>query len=149
MANNNRLKNNIQPLSKTDRKISEKVCNQLIKINWSPESNYDNDWGWVILAGKTFSGYGHILRRIKYYPLYSTSDFWKAVKLQHRVRKDLVEVVPCKPFLGNKISLPEFNDNMIFLTEADFKFWSKFFKSKKITHEMTSIDEAGNLGVYQ
>ena len=102
-----------------------------MKIGWDPIIELDPDWGWVILACRKFTEFGTVLRRIKPFRLNSLNDFQKALRLQSRIRKDLVEVIPFKLFLGNKIHVSTLDNSMDFLSKADASEWTKFFKSKK------------------
>ena len=122
------------------------MCNQLIKIQWDPEPYFDQNFGWLILAGRTELEMGYVLRRIKPFALNSLSDFDRALKIQNRLRLHLVEVLPYKVFLGNKTSLSELDKPFVFLSKANLKNWTKFFKNKRFTHETDSIDQARNLG---
>lgn len=145
MADNNRLKDNIQILSRLDKKVFDKVCNNLIRESWDAVIEYDLDWGWIVLATKVDSEIGIILRRIKPFALNSTSDFERALKMQIRLKLQLVEILPYKVFLGNKISLGETYKPFNFFSKADFPFWSKFFKGQKNSLKSNSIDEAKKL----
>lgn len=142
MVQDNSLKNNIQLLSRMEKKVFEKACNTLMKAGWDPIIEYDNDWGWVILATQTEME--TILRRIKPFGLDSVIDFDKALKIQARLRLQLVEVVPFKVFLGNKISISELDKPFKWLTEADSLIWTKFFRNKNFNLKTGSIDEANN-----
>lgn len=147
MRKNNRLKDDIQVLSKLGKKVFEKVCSHLIGEGWDAVIEYDLDWGWIVLATKVDSEVGIILRRIKPFALNSISDFERALKIQIRLRLQLVEILPYKVFLGNKISLGESLIPFKFFSRADFPFWSKFFKSKKSSLNYNSIDEAKKMEV--
>lgn len=141
MANINRLKDDIQVLSNLEKKVFEKVCSHLIREGWDPIVEYDIDWGCIVLASQDVSEFGIVLRRIKPFALNSLSDFDRALKVQTRLRLQLVEVLPYKVFLGNKISLAATDKPFTFLSVHDFHNWTKFFKSKKISLKTTSIDE--------
>jgi len=140
MRNNNKLENDLQVLSKVDRKAFEKISGQLLKIGWDPISEYDPDWGWVILATINQPDLGLVLRRIKPFAINSISDIDKALKAQNHLRSDLVEVSPYKVFMGNKISVSDVYKPFNFPSEADLSNWTKFFKSKNISLKSKSID---------
>lgn len=146
MTKNNNTKHNIQALSKQDKKVLEKIKNSLINTGWDPIEEADPSFGWIILATCSFPNFGVALRRIKPFSLNSLSDFDRALKTQERLRSDLVEVLPYKIFLGNKISLPNTNESFKFLSEADFQKWTKFFRGKNFSLETDSIDMPRNLG---
>lgn len=152
MGKFNRLKKKVQydlprDLPRADHKVFQKVCTNLIEIEWSPCIEYDSDWGWVILADRKFDEFGTVLRRIRPFRLNSLSDFQKALKLQERFRKHLVEVVPFKIFLGNKIHVPAFSDELGFLSEANSEEWAKYFNRQNFRLESESIDEAETLEI--
>lgn len=131
-------------LSRQDEKVYQKICTKFTENHWSVYIELDKDWGWVILADKKFKEFGTILRRIKPYRLNSLSDFQRAIKLQERFRPQLIEIIPYKVFLGNKIHLPNLDNNLSFLSEANFEEWRKYFKRQNISLKTSSIDEAIN-----
>ncbi len=134
-----------QDLRRQDRKAFQKICRELAEIAWSSSIEWDDDWGWMVLATKKFKDFGIVLKRIKPYRLDSLSDFQRALRVQQRLRNHLVEIVPYKIFLGNKIHVPAFYDFFDFLSEANFSEWGKYFKSQKFSLKSHSIDEAKNL----
>lgn len=145
MKNNNKLKDDIQVLSRIEKKVFDKACNKLTGGGWDSIIEYDSDWGWIILPAEYKPEI--TLRRIKLFPLNSLADFDKALKLQTRLKQHLVEVYPYKVFLGNKIALDDLLIPFKFLSKADFYFWSKFFKGKNFSLKTNSIGEATDLEV--
>ncbi len=82
-------------------KYEQKACREILTIlnneGWSANDEdiyLDNDWGWTILADKHFKDYGVILRRIRPFQLGDKTELSKAVLLQEKLRRDLVEVYP-------------------------------------------------------
>lgn len=145
MSKHNNAKDNIQVLSKQEKKVFEKILNNLIQSGWDSIIEFDPSWGWLILATYSPPNFGVTLRRIKPFPLNSLSDFDRALKLQARLRNDLIEVLPYKIFLGNKISLSPTNKPFEFLAEADIEKWTKFFRSRNFSLKTQSIGVPENL----
>lgn len=127
MTKNNNFRKSNQ-LQNNARKVHQKISNALLKKGWIPVIEFDPKRGFVILAYKNIKDFGSVIRVIRPYPINSIADFSKAVRLQGKERKQLVEVAPYRVFLGNKIVIPDFDDFFNYLTIKDLSNWSKFFR---------------------
>lgn len=90
-------KNNQVELLKYEQKACKEIITQLRSDGWGAgdEDIYlDEDWGWIILADKVIKDFGVLLRRIRPFQLKSKEEIAKAVAIQEKLRKDLVEVYP-------------------------------------------------------
>lgn len=107
----------------------EKINAKLITLNWDSSIEYDQVWGWYILACKNDSSWGTLLRRIKPFKIISADDLPYSLKFQEKHKSDLIEVVAYKVYKGSRIFFPEITDFMDFMTEAKFQLFRKFFKT--------------------
>lgn len=90
-------KNNQEGLLKYEQKACREIISVLQNEGWDASDKdiyLDEDWGWTILADKSSQDFGVLLRRIKPFQLSDKAELSKAVLLQARLRKDLVEVFP-------------------------------------------------------
>ncbi len=90
-------KENQDILLKYQQKAIRKIVAYIIEQGWDVEDRdvyFDNAWGWIILAARQSASAGILLRRIKPFQLDDESEIGKAISLQEKLRKDLVEVFP-------------------------------------------------------
>jgi len=91
-----RFKKVFKPLSQEEERVFSQINTQLELKGWDGIQHLDEDWGWIILADKSFPDYGVILRRIHPFQIKKEEDWEKAKRLQETLRKDLIEVHPYK-----------------------------------------------------
>lgn len=98
MTKNKLFKNNNQEgLLKYEQKACKEIISTLQREGWEvgeKDIYFDDDWGWIILADKYSKDYGVILRRVRPFQLDNKSELSKAILLQEKLRRDLVEVFP-------------------------------------------------------
>jgi GH43 family beta-xylosidase len=132
-----------QPVFQSKDKLPfEKINTSLASLGWDSTTEYDEDWNYYILAGKTVDDFGYVIRRIKPHRIKSAPDLLSAVKLQQRLRGDLVEIMPFKIHKGDRIFFPELSDYMDFMSEARFPLFRKFFKTSDFSLEGVDKSEA-------
>lgn len=91
------IKKNQEGLLKYERRACREIIAVLRRDGWvaGEEDVYlDEDWGWTILADKYSKDFGLVLRRVKPFQLSDRTELNKAVLLQGKLRRDLVEVYP-------------------------------------------------------
>ncbi len=125
-----------------DRIPFEKINSRLITLGWDSSIEYDEVWGWYILACKNDPSWGAILRRIKPFNIISLDNLPISLKLQERLRSDLVEVTPYKTYKGTRTFFPEITDFIDFMSEAKFQLFRKFFRTSGISLERVDKIEA-------
>lgn len=116
----------------------EKIKTKLITLGWSSDIEHDDVWGWYILAMKNIPFWGTDIKRVKPFKIISRDDLFSSLKLQERLRSDLVEILPYKTYKGNRIFFPEILDFVgDFMSEAKFGLFKKFFQTSVFSLEKT------------
>ncbi len=125
-----------------DRIPFEKINARLITLEWDSSIEYDELWGWYILAIKNDPSWGVMLRRIKPFKIIAPDDLSTSFKLQEKLKSDLVEVVVYKIYKGTRTFFPEITDFMDFMSEAKFQLFRKFFRTSDFSLERVDKTEA-------
>jgi len=121
----------------------EKIKAKLTTLAWDSDIEHDDTWGWYILAMKNIPSWGTDIKRIKPFKIISPDDLFSSLKLQERLRSDLVEVFPYKTYKGNRIFFPEIMDFVgDFMSEAKFGLFKKFFQTSEFSLDKTDKIEA-------
>lgn len=125
-----------------DRIPYEKINAKFITLHWDASIEYDSEYGWFILASKSFPKSGVDLRRIKPFKIINYEDLLKSLKFQQKVKTSLVEVIPFKRYKGDRIFFPEITDEFDFMSEAKFILFRKFFRTYDSSLEEVDNSEA-------
>ena len=120
----------------------EKINAKFITLGWDASIEHDVDYGWYILATKSYPSSGIELRRIKPFKVISWKDLFLAVRLQQKLRSELVEILPYKTYKGTRIFFPEVSDYLDFMSEAKFILFRKFFQTSQISLNRVDKDES-------
>ncbi len=91
-----KFKKVFESLSQDEGRVFSQIISQLKENEWDGIEHLDEDWGWIILADKSFPRAGVILRRIKPYQIKKDEDLERAKNLQQNLRRELIEVFPYK-----------------------------------------------------
>lgn len=129
-------------LQEKDRIPFEKINARLITLGWDSSIEYDEVWGWYILACKNDSVWGSLLRRIKPFKIISPKDLSFSLKLQQKLKYVLVEVVPFKTYKGSRSFFPDITDDIDFMDETKFQLFRRFFKTLDFSLEGMDKSEA-------
>ena len=107
----------------------EKINASFLTLGWDASIEFEPDYGWYILAAKSFPSRGMEIRNIVPFKITSYKDLFSSVKLQKKLKSELMEVLPYKTYKGDRIFFPEVSEYMDFMSEAKFGLFRKFFQT--------------------
>jgi hypothetical protein len=116
-----------------ERTPFEKIRVKFITIGWDASIEFDPNYGWYILTTKSSPSDGIELRRVKPFKIISYDDLFSSIKLQRKLKSELVEILPYKIYKGDRVFFPDVSDYLDFMSEAKFGLFGKFFQTLQIS----------------